>query len=194
MVGVFVRRSITAAAACLVLACGLAAATPTPVDARRQVVQVVPQNKIELQKLASLEFVSAELDWWRLPSAVGAPATLHVAEPGLKALSVLKFQELTVLDADLGATIAAETARQATARRALSTNLTAMRYPEFYMNYEESMVWLLAKAAEYSDISTLDEIGRSYEGRPIYVLRVHGVGKKVEDKPEFYMQSVIHAR
>ena len=53
---------------------------------------------------------------------------------------MLKFQELTVLDADLGATIAAETARQATARRALSTNLTAMRYPEFYMNYEESMV------------------------------------------------------
>eukprot|EP01050_Picozoa_sp_SAG11_P018754 SAG11_NODE_2886_length_2867_cov_1.874277_1_plen_80_part_00 len=59
------------------------------------------------------------------------------------------------------------------------------------------MEWLLGKAVEYSDIATLEEIGQSYEGRPIYVLRVHGnlegAATRV-DKPEFYQQSVIHAR
>ena len=48
------------------------------------------------------------------------------------------------------------------------------KVPEMYLNYEETIVYMRLKELEYSDICTVEQIGESYEGRAIYVLRVHG--------------------
>ena len=63
-----------------------------------------------------------------------------------------------------------------------------------YLNYEETIVYMRLKELEYSDICTVEQIGESYEGRAIYVLRVHGSNPGPADKPELYMQAVLHAR
>ena len=85
--------------------------------------------------------------------------------------------------------------RQAAARaRSPIEQLHPRKVPEMYLNYEETIVYMRLKELEYSDICTVEQIGESYEGRAIYVLRVHGSNPGPADKPELYMQAVLHAR
>lgn len=63
-----------------------------------------------------------------------------------------------------------------------------------YYRFDELTTLLRAYEAEYPDLVSLESIGRSYEGREIWMAVVtdRGVGR-VEDKPGFWCDGNIHA-
>ena len=171
----------------------LSAALPAP--QKRVVHRVTPTTPQELTSLRALG-VDGDVDWWRLPSSVGEPADVHLVPGGAaeKTFHATSFGNATVLVDDLDALIRAQQAEQAAARaRSPIEKLHPRAVPEFYLNYEETILYMRLKAGEYSDICTVSQIGTSFEGRPIYVLRVHG-NNQSPNKPELYMQAVLHAR
>ena len=160
MMMMMLRRSMM-----LALAVNICSAIPTPA-AKRVVHRVTPTSEAELKALLDLGIDDPNLDWWRLPSAVGRPADVHAA-PGSaaeKAFQATSYANVTVMIDDLDALIAAEAAEQAAARkRSPISKLHPRAAPEFYLDYDEIIAYMFMKAEEYSDICTVEEIGSSHE-------------------------------
>jgi hypothetical protein len=178
-------------------ALGVSAAAPLSSSgsaANSQVLQITPSTPAELSALISIGLDQKDhLDWWRLPSVVGEPAHLQVAPGAFRKLAPL-FSNVSVMIGDLAAMVAERQAEQ-DAARAASRGLNATRKPEFYLDYDETIEYMMLKVAEHSDICTLSQIGVSFEGRPIYVVRVTGsLPNQPADKPELYVEAVLHAR
>ena len=172
---------------------GLAMAVP----AKHQVHRVVPQTEAELSALAALGLDLDGLDWWRTPSIVGHPVDVHVT-PGSEAEQAFRktsYSNSSVMIADLDAVINAQQSEQAATRaRSPIETLDPRSVPEFYLDYDEIIAYMRLKAAAYPDICRIEQIGTSLEGRDIYILKVHGANQSPADKPELYMEAVLHAR
>ena len=184
--------------ASLALFCGLAAAVPVS-PAAHQVVRVMPQTDAELAALMDVGLDLAGLDCWTTPSIVGHPVDVHVT-PGSEAERAFRktsYANSTVMVSDLGAQIKAQQADQAAARARSPLKETLNPrggVPEFYLDYNEIIDYMFIKAAEYPEICTVEQIGESLEGRGIFILKVHGANASPPNKPELYMEAVLHAR
>ncbi|XP_048398386.1 carboxypeptidase B-like [Stegostoma tigrinum] len=61
-----------------------------------------------------------------------------------------------------------------------------------YNDLDTINAWIASTVARHSNLMSLSEIGTSYEGRPIYVIKI---GKKAnQPKPAIFMDCGIHAR
>lgn len=69
-----------------------------------------------------------------------------------------------------------------------STRLTWTQYNTLDQIYD----WLREQAAEHSDIATLISIGKSFEGREVYVMKISTSND--DTKPIFFIEANIHAR
>lgn len=80
---------------------------------------------------------------------------------------------------------------------AVQPALSASDYPpgyEGYHTYQEMVAELEATAARYPAITRLVSIGRSYEGRRIWALKISDNAKLDEAEPEVLFESMAHSR
>ncbi len=80
---------------------------------------------------------------------------------------------------------------------AVQPALAASDYPsgyEGYHTYPEMVAELERTAARYPAITRLASIGRSYEGRPIWALKISDNARVDEAEPEVLFESMAHSR
>eukprot|EP01050_Picozoa_sp_SAG11_P036607 SAG11_NODE_14015_length_628_cov_2.236295_1_plen_126_part_00 len=107
----------------LVATLGAASAMPNskPAHEVRKVVQIVPKTTAELETLnVHFGFDNVDVDWWRPPSTIGAPASLLVKPGSATEASLSQFVDISVQVENVDASIAQEAARQETARQKVS--------------------------------------------------------------------------
>jgi hypothetical protein len=64
---------------------------------------------------------------------------------------------------------------------------------DYYMEYDEMMLWLAARARDCGDRCDLFSIGQTYEGRDMMVMKITD-GSGDNSKPGLWVDSGIHAR
>ena len=65
---------------------------------------------------------------------------------------------------------------------------------EYYHTYDEVKAALLAAQTQHPDIARRFDIGRSYEGRRIWAIKISDNVGTDEDEPEVFINALIHAR
>lgn len=76
-------------------------------------------------------------------------------------------------------------------RVSVRTQRRDTRYDDYH-SYEQMTVELKAIAAAHPDISRLYSIGKSYEGRDLWVMKISDNPDEDEDEPEFQYISTMH--
>ncbi|KAM8891170.1 carboxypeptidase A4 [Spinachia spinachia] len=167
-------------------------------DARRlfvgdQVIRVNVQSKEQLQLLQALEAQQdRELDFWLHPVSTELPVDIRV--PRLRVGSVKEHLSAhsvpySVIIHDLQDLLDEEKAEmvenQMKERSTRSFNFGA------YHSLETIYSWMDTLVAQHPKLVTKQEIGRSYENRPMYVLKFSTGGDK---RPAIWMDTGIHSR
>lgn len=184
------RLLLAAYIAALVTAVVAAGAGPKSYDGYKVVrVSTNPRSdQVVRQKLEGLG-----LEPWK-PEYVGG--TIDVAVPPEKLAS---FQALDldhhVLHADLGKSIAAESASAASwtrSRRAEKRQADDLAWYDSYHSYEEHIQYFKDLQALFPNNSEAVSTGTSYEGRDLYGLHLWGEGGP--GKPAVLYHGTVHAR
>ncbi|KAF4522163.1 hypothetical protein B566_EDAN010423 [Ephemera danica] len=155
-----------------------------------QVLRTLPLTKETVQYLEPLTHVP-DFDFWVGP-AVGRPAHIMTSAKNVPALR-FELQRLglepSVLVSDVGEMVARE--REANERAKRSTR-TGERAPilDRFLTYDEIQAYLDEVVTNFPSIASIIDIGTSYEGRALRVLKLsNGPGKQ-----GIWFDTVIHAR
>ncbi|KAK9680830.1 Zinc carboxypeptidase [Popillia japonica] len=153
-----------------------------------KVYELLPANEDQLTLIRSLN-KNQSIDFWSEPRMLGKATTVMVP-PNLQKdfVSTLESASITysVLIENVERVNKAEQTRQAT--RATPTG--RISFTE-YQRYGAIQDYLSELAANYPDIVSVEEIGTSYEGRSISMIKI-GAGSS--DNPTILVDGGIHAR
>ncbi|KAL9959386.1 hypothetical protein ACROYT_G032708 [Oculina patagonica] len=156
--------------------------------AGEKVIRVTPGNANELEFLSSLEGKpELELDFWKAPHKVGLAVDIHVTEDAYKILAVmLKEQNIQfqIVIFDVEKMVDEENEVQT---RGLESSFYSRYHPLDEIEQE-----LRNLASQNSGMSELFSVGRSYEGRQQYAIKLRG--RPAANKKVFFMNCGIHAR
>ncbi|KJH46058.1 zinc carboxypeptidase [Dictyocaulus viviparus] len=136
------------------------------------------------------------LDVWATPSQQNPMADVLVAPEFLETfLALLRKKGIThikTLNDDIGSDIRRERRHLQQSRRRSKRSFNAMDFDvDDYHSYDE-MVWFMRKLAEQrSDLVQLLNITRSFEGRPLYGVKISSSNIF---KPAIFVDAGIHAR
>ncbi|KAF7651209.1 hypothetical protein LDENG_00114180 [Lucifuga dentata] len=158
-----------------------------------QVIRVNVQSEEQIQLLQALERDQDwELDFWLHPVSTELPVDIRVSVSSLRdvkdylnthgipfSIMISNLQEL--LDEEKAET----EENQMKERRTRSFNFGA------YHTLETIYSWMDLLVAEHPHLVSKQEIGRSYENRPMYALKFSTGGKK---RPAIWMDTGIHSR
>ncbi|XP_044732015.1 carboxypeptidase B-like isoform X2 [Chrysoperla carnea] len=158
-----------------------------------KVYQIVPNNEDELKTIQIL-IKHPQMDVWTSSKLIGHP-TVFMVPPTIdyRLRSSLRVNNLPydTLIEDVQSTVVNEKHEQAAARRIASKQnglLTFKQYERF-----DTITWFLRNLTNlYPDIVQLINIGKSYEGRDLEVLKISSGGN--EDKPAIFIDGGMHAR
>ncbi|NXL87147.1 CBPA2 Carboxypeptidase, partial [Alectura lathami] len=158
-----------------------------------QVLRIKTRNEEQLKQLRFLETLEhLQLDFWLNPSAPALPVDVRIPASSLQAVKVfLESQaiEYSILIEDLQVVLDREQ-QDMVASQQVERSRSTFNYGTYHSLdaiYQE----LDNLAAEYSDIVSKLQIGESYEGRPLYVLRFSTGG---ENRPAIWLDAGIHSR
>ncbi|XP_078581878.1 carboxypeptidase B-like [Branchiostoma floridae x Branchiostoma japonicum] len=143
-----------------------------------QVLRIFPKDERQLQELVKLEMTEARLDFWKRPGGLSRPVDVRVPKDLLTHMKKLLGNtgiQYTVMIDDLQQLINNQT-----------STLKGDIFDE-YNNYEE----LQNFAHEYPSLTTLFNIGSTYEGRDIKAIRVGAPGT---NKVAVFLEGQIHSR
>ena len=129
------------------------------------------------------------IDVWSEQRGPGLPLDVVVNEGDLVALHA-KGISWTVLDEDIDATAGAEAERLSTTVSAAATDAHELWFSEF-RDYTAIEARLKALAEAYPQRATLHGIGASFDGRPLWALRVGGAH---DDDVPMLVSGTQHAR
>ena len=129
------------------------------------------------------------IDVWSEQRGPGLPLDIVVNEGDLADLQA-KGVSWTVLEEDIDATARAEAERLSTTVSAAATAAPAVWFAEF-RDYKAIEARLQGLAEEFPERATLHGIGASFDGRPLWALRVGG--KNADDLP-MLVNGTQHAR
>ncbi|KAG0701372.1 Carboxypeptidase B [Chionoecetes opilio] len=166
----------------------LVSATPTQHYALQgaKVVRVVPHTLGQLNHLHQL-LMQGSYDFWKEPRALGSPVDIMVTLPAQEQLMAsLESHSLKVQErlSDVGKVIAEQEAERG------QRGAKAMDWADYH-NYETITAWMASLAAQHPDLCSMEQVGTSYEGRPMYLLTISKGGT---DKPGIFIDGDIHAR
>ncbi|KAM6937603.1 carboxypeptidase A4 [Xenentodon cancila] len=158
-----------------------------------QVIRINVESEEQIQQLRALENEEAwELDFWLHPVSNELPVDIRVPRSSLTAVKeYLDANNIpfTVMIDNLQALLDKEKAEmeenQWSVHSTRSFNFGA------YHRLEAIYSWMDTLVAEYPNLVTKQEIGRSYENRPMYVLKFSTGGHK---RPAIWMDTGIHSR
>ncbi|XP_058687872.1 carboxypeptidase A6 [Poecile atricapillus] len=159
-----------------------------------KVIRVVPESKRETQILRAA-FNRLKVDLWQPSSPFhiveGTVADVRVPQNTTRSLLPYLQQaniQYTILISDLQQAIENQTGMRSHRNR---RSLSEYNY-EVYHSLEEIEDWMHYLNRTYSDLVHMFSVGKSYEGRPLYVLKL---GKRSRPyKKAVWMDCGIHAR
>ncbi|XP_075056645.1 carboxypeptidase B-like [Mixophyes fleayi] len=152
-----------------------------------KVFRVQPQNSEHVELLKSIDS-NTKLDFWVPDSvllveegkSVDFRAEYHVAYD-IQALFDQSGLPYEVMIDDL----------QVAMEKQLNSNIRSVHSYEQYNDLETIYAWTANIAAQNPDLVSRSQIGTSYEGRPLYLLKV---GKAGENKNAVFIDCGFHAR
>ncbi|KAI4825427.1 hypothetical protein KUCAC02_021107 [Chaenocephalus aceratus] len=159
---------------------------------RDQVIRINAESEEQIKLLQALETrEELELDFWLSPVSMELPVDIRVPSSSLSSVSeILSANNIaySVLINDLQECLDEEkfemTENHIKERSGRSFNFGA------YHRLETIYSWMDTLVSEYSTLVTKLEIGRSYENRPMYVLKFSKGG----NKPAIWIDTGIHSR
>ncbi|XP_023253170.1 carboxypeptidase A2-like [Seriola lalandi dorsalis] len=171
----------------------VAAAQAARVFTGDQVIRVNVQSEEEIQLLQALENQQEwELDFWLHPVSTELPVDIRVPRSSLSSVKEYLHAHnipFTVMIDNLQEVLDAEKAEmsenQMKERSTRSFNFGA------YHRLETIYSWMDTLVAQHPNLVTKQEIGKSYENRPMYVLKFSTGGNK---RPAIWIDTGIHSR
>ncbi|KAK2519338.1 carboxypeptidase A2 [Columba livia] len=139
-----------------------------------QVLRIKARNEEEVKQLQLLESLEhLELDFWTSPSSPALPVDLRIPANNVQAVKAFLEShgiEYSILIKDLQVVLDQEKQDMANSQQRERASST-FNYGTYH-SLDDIYAELDHLAYEYSDIVSKFEIGRSYENRPLYVLKI----------------------
>ncbi|XP_061438638.1 carboxypeptidase A2-like [Rhineura floridana] len=178
---------------CLLLGALIGATWGLQTFAGDQVLRVEPRSYEQVPLLKQLEALEAlQLDFWRFPSYPDQPVDVQVPFACLQDVKVfLESHQMkySVLIEDVQAMVDEEThemnLNERNERSSNSFNYAAYHPLESIYKAMDDIV------AEYPQLVSKQQIGESYEKRPLYILKFSTGGR---NRPAIWIDAGIHAR
>jgi len=167
----------------LIMSFALCHAIPVQYDGH-QVIRIIPSSSVELDALANLQSECVDLDFWLRPSAVGRPVDIRLS-PSQKH-DVLQYLVLN----NIRYAIHIEDV-QLHLNESLVVGDEA-DWDTAYHNNDDINKWMHELAGNHSDFVSVFEMGKTYEGRTVYGLKISA--NDTGSKPQIYYDGGIHAR
>ncbi|XP_039098996.1 carboxypeptidase A1 [Hyaena hyaena] len=164
-----------------------------PALPRHQVLRISAADEAQVQKVKELEDLEhLQLDFWRGPAQPGSPIDVRVPFPSIQAVKAfLEAHGLgyTIMIEDVQSLLDEEQEQMfAFQARARSTN--TFNYATYH-TLEEIHGFMDLLVAEHPRLVSKLQIGNTYEGRPIYVLKFSTGGN---NRPAIWIDTGIHSR
>ncbi|XP_036411186.1 carboxypeptidase A6 [Megalops cyprinoides] len=159
-----------------------------------QVIRVTPVNNGEVEELKRL-FGNLKVDLWRPNSAAlireGSDVDVHVGQNGTRHLKA-HLQHSHIRHKVLISNLQSEIEKQ-TGYRSSRKRRSEFQYDyEVYHSLEEIQSWMFEMNRTHPHLLDMFSIGRSFEGRPLYVLQL---GKRTRSyKKAVWIDCGVHAR
>ncbi|XP_067861489.1 carboxypeptidase A1-like [Heptranchias perlo] len=158
-----------------------------------QVLRLTPTDEEQVSLVMSLEeHDHLQLDIWRSPVKSDLIIDVHVPQGSLQSFKVFLEHsgiQYSVMIEDLQVMIDDE---RAELERTTMMERTASNFNYgSYHTLEEIYGWMDSLVIEYPGLVQKQEIGTSFEGRPLYVLKFSTGGTR---RPAIWIDSGIHAR
>ncbi|XP_062054188.1 carboxypeptidase A1 [Lepus europaeus] len=158
-----------------------------------QVLRISAANEAQVQKVAELQDLEhLQLDFWRGPARPGSPIDVRVPFPSIQAVKIFLeahgiSYEIMIEDVQ---TLLDEEQEQMFAFRARATSTDTFNYATYH-TLEEIYDFIDQLVAEHPQLVSKIQIGNTYEGRPIYVLKFSTGGN---NRPAIWIDTGIHSR
>ncbi|XP_006861200.1 PREDICTED: carboxypeptidase A1 [Chrysochloris asiatica] len=158
-----------------------------------QVLRISAIDEVQVQKVNELEDLEhLQLDFWRGPAQPGSPIDIRVPFPSLQPVKVFLEShgiEYTTMIEDVQSLLDEEQ-EQLYAFHTRASSTDDFNYATYH-NLEEIYGFMDMLVAENPQLVSKIQIGNSYEGRPIYVLKFSTGGN---NRPAFWIDTGIHSR
>lgn len=162
-----------------------------------KLIQVVPKTIYELSALKALQVTDAQIDFWKEPSIVGKFVDIMV--DGTK-----QFKELRnyLQEYGLNFKVLHQNVQQLFDNEQRTIHLfrentggITLDFPiDQYHSHAEINQWLDQLASTYSNIANTLNIGKSFEGRDMKVMKIGAPSAGIGAKKALWLDSNIHAR
>ncbi|KAM4619477.1 carboxypeptidase A2-like [Polymixia lowei] len=158
-----------------------------------QIIRVNVESEEHIQLLQALEREQDwELDFWLHPVSTELPVDLRVPYSGLSAVKdYFRFHSIpfSVMVNNLQELLDEEEAEMEESK-VLERSTKSFNFGAYHP-LETIYSWMDSLVAEHPNLVTKEEIGRSYENRPMYVLKFSTGGNK---RPAIWIDTGIHSR
>ncbi|CAM5086046.1 unnamed protein product [Eretmochelys imbricata] len=177
----------------LVFAALLAAAFSKETFVGNQVLRIFVANEADVEKVKELEELQElQLDFWRGPGGQDVPIDVRVPFASLQAVKIFLESSgirYSILIDDLQ-TLVDEEQTQMIRQHFMPQSVETFNYASYHTLDEIYNFMDLLVAANPNLVSKI-QIGNSYEGRPLYVLKFSTGGTK---RPAIWIDTGIHSR
>ncbi|KAF5927596.1 carboxypeptidase A1 [Diceros bicornis minor] len=158
-----------------------------------QVLRISGADEAQVQKVKELEDLEhLKLDFWRAPAQPGSPIDVRVPFSSIQAVKIFLESygiEYTIMIEDVQSLLDEEQ-EQIFTSQARTSSTDNFNYTTYH-TLEEIYGFIDLLVAENPQLVSKLQIGSSYEGRPIYVLKFSTGG---EDRPAIWLDTGIHSR
>ncbi|CAM4482297.1 unnamed protein product [Lepidochelys olivacea] len=177
----------------LLFAALLAAAFSKETFVGNQVLRIFVANEADVEKVKELEELQElQLDFWRGPGGQDVPTDVRVPFASLQAVKIFLESSgirYSILIDDLQ-TLVDEEQTQMIRQHFMPQSVETFNYASYHTLDEIYNFMDLLVAANPNLVSKI-QIGNSYEGRPLYVLKFSTGGTK---RPAIWIDTGIHSR
>ncbi|XP_041531322.1 carboxypeptidase A1 [Microtus oregoni] len=177
----------------LILSVLLEAVFGTEIFVGHQVLRISAADEAQVQKVKELESLEhLQLDFWRDPVRPGLPIDVRVPFPSVQSVKVfLESHDISyeIMIEDVQSLLDEEQ-EQMSAFRARALTTDTFNYATYH-TLDEIYDFIDQLVAENQHLVSKIQIGNTYEGRPIYVLKFSTGGT---DRPAAWIDTGIHSR
>ncbi|XP_011355539.1 carboxypeptidase A1 [Pteropus vampyrus] len=158
-----------------------------------QVLRISAAGEAQVQKVMELEHLEhLQLDFWKGPAHPGSPIDVRVPFPSIQAVKVfLEAHSInyTIMIEDVQSLLDEEQ-EQMFALQAQATSTDTFNYASYH-TLDEIYGFIDLLVAEYPQLVSKLQIGETFEGRPIYVLKFSTGGN---NRSAIWIDTGIHSR
>nr|XP_019605606.1 PREDICTED: carboxypeptidase A1 [Rhinolophus sinicus] len=158
-----------------------------------QVLRISAADEAQVQKVTELEYLEhLQLDFWRGPAQPDSPIDVRVPFSSVQAVKVFLEAhgiDYTIMIEDLQSLLDEEQ-EQMFAFQARASSTDTFSYATYHP-LDEIYGFMDMLVAEHPQLVSKLQIGSTYEGRPIYVLKFSTGGN---NRPAIWIDTGIHSR